>query len=125
MEGGYQIIDLKNKELSTSGDGTLIPGAFGLINSTKKPILVQNINLDGTECRDFISSARYDDGASAFLLMDLNQQFQIWVYDSDTVYYYNIVETPIHFSSTGGLELKINDTLEVDAGGYLGVKANA
>ncbi len=50
-KGGYQIIDLKNVEL-TSGTGTVFDGVYEKIEGTRKPILVSGLNVGGTEYND-------------------------------------------------------------------------
>lgn len=51
MRGGYQMIDLKNKSLSTTE--VEIPGVYEAIEGNyRKPILLHNINLGGTEKAD-------------------------------------------------------------------------
>lgn len=49
--GGYQIIDLKNVQL-TGGVGHIFPGIFDSIESTHKAILISGMNVDGTEFHD-------------------------------------------------------------------------
>lgn len=51
QKGGYQIIDLKNKEL-TSGVGMTYEGIYDKIEGTRKAILVSGLNLEGTEYHD-------------------------------------------------------------------------
>ena len=60
--GGYKIIDLKGKSLSTTA--TTIDGVYAGIGSTKKPIMLCNINIGGTAYHDTIinitvSSSKY------------------------------------------------------------------
>lgn len=49
--GGYQIIDLKNVQL-TAGTGHVFPGIYDSIESTHKAILVSGMNVGGTEFHD-------------------------------------------------------------------------
>lgn len=49
--GGYQIIDLKNKPL-TSGVGMVYPGVYDIVEGTRKAILVSGLNVGGTEYKD-------------------------------------------------------------------------
>lgn len=49
--GGYQVIDLKNKNL-ISGVGMQYSGLYDLIEGTRKPILVSGIQLDSEEYHD-------------------------------------------------------------------------
>lgn len=50
-KGGYQIIDLKNKEL-TSGVGMVYEGIYDKIEGTRKAILISGLNVGGTEYHD-------------------------------------------------------------------------
>ena len=50
-KGGYQIIDLKNKTM-TSGVGAVYDGIYDKVKGTRKPILVSGLNLGGTEYHD-------------------------------------------------------------------------
>lgn len=49
--GGYQVIDLKNKNL-TSGVGMQYEGLYELIEGTRKPILISGVQLDSKEYHD-------------------------------------------------------------------------
>lgn len=51
VKGGYQIIDLKNKIL-TSGVGVVYDGIYDKVEGTRKPILVSGLNVGGTEYHD-------------------------------------------------------------------------
>lgn len=42
MKAGYQILDLKGKEIKTAG--TVIPGAYETIEGSEVPIVVTGIN---------------------------------------------------------------------------------
>ena len=60
--GGYKIIDLKNESLSSTAK--TIDGVYAGIGSTKKPIMLCNINIGGTAYHDTIinvtvSSSKY------------------------------------------------------------------
>lgn len=50
--GGYKIIDLKNKELKP-GVGMVFEGIYDAIEGTRKPILISGLNLNGKEIHDF------------------------------------------------------------------------
>lgn len=45
MRGGYKIIDLQNKNITTESSIS-IDGIYDAIESTQKPILVENITID-------------------------------------------------------------------------------
>lgn len=49
--GGYQIIDLKGKNLTTDV-GMVYDGLYELIEGTRKPILLSGIQIDDTEYQD-------------------------------------------------------------------------
>lgn len=51
QKGGYQIIDLKNKQL-TSGVGMVFDGIYDQIEGTRKTILISGLNLGGKEYHD-------------------------------------------------------------------------
>lgn len=51
QKGGYQIIDLQNKQLE-SGTGAVFKGVFEKIEGTRKAILISGLNVGGTEYHD-------------------------------------------------------------------------
>lgn len=50
-KGGYQIIDLKNKNF-TLGTGMVVEGAYKKIEGTLKPIYFSGISIAGVEYHD-------------------------------------------------------------------------
>ena len=50
-KGGYQIIDLKNKNF-TLGTGMVVEGAYKKIDGTNKPIYLSGISIAGVEYHD-------------------------------------------------------------------------
>ena len=50
-KGGYQIIDLQNKQLELT-KGQKFDGVYNAIKSTKKAILISGLNVGGTEYHD-------------------------------------------------------------------------
>ncbi len=50
-KGGYQIIDLKDVNL-TLGTGATFKGVYNQIEGTRKAILVSGLNIGGTEYHD-------------------------------------------------------------------------
>lgn len=50
-KGGYQIIDLENKEL-TLGVGMVYNGIYDKVEGTRKPILISGLNIGGVEYHD-------------------------------------------------------------------------
>lgn len=116
MEGGYQIIDLKNKVLSETGDGTLISGIYELIEGTRKPLLIQNVVIEVSgspkEFRDFFVSPSIRD--TYFDLQDFSQNIGITITDGDLVFGFD-------YATLNSKSININSTLEVDQDGKLGV----
>ena len=51
MRGGYQILDLKNKNITT-GVGMVFDGIYDTIEGTQKAVLVSGLQLDETEYKD-------------------------------------------------------------------------
>lgn len=51
LKGGYQIIDLQNKELQLTV-GMTYEGIYDKIEGTRKAILISGFNLDGKEYHD-------------------------------------------------------------------------
>lgn len=49
--GGYQIIDLENRNL-TPGVGMQYKGLYEKIEGTRKPLLVSGIQISGVEMKD-------------------------------------------------------------------------
>ena len=78
--GGYQIIDLKGKNLTTDV-GMVYEGIYDLIESTRKPILLSGIQVDDTEYQDVFTSVTIN--GSAFELKAYNKIFTIE--DTDVV----------------------------------------
>lgn len=84
MVGGYQIIDLQNKEF-TNGVGIVYEGIYDLLEGTRKTTLVTNINYDGGEMKDrFIDFVP----VGSQFVADINiagMEVQITVQDTDVV----------------------------------------
>lgn len=51
MRGGYQIIDLKNKNL-TDGVGTKYDNVYDAMKGTKKTVLITGMKVNDVEYRD-------------------------------------------------------------------------
>lgn len=58
--GGYQIINLKGKNLTT-GVGMVYDGLYELIEGTRKPILLSGIQIDDTEYQDVFAELSVND----------------------------------------------------------------
>lgn len=55
-KGGYQIIDFKNQNLTTTA--TVIDGIYDSIEgNNRKSLLLSNLIIDGTECADTFATA--------------------------------------------------------------------
>lgn len=50
-KGGYQIIDLQNKNF-VLGTGQVVSGVYSLIEGTRKPLLLSGISIAGVEYHD-------------------------------------------------------------------------
>lgn len=57
LKGGYQIIDLKSRELQI-GVGSVYEGIYELIEGTNKPIVVSGLNIEGVDIRDDFASVK-------------------------------------------------------------------
>lgn len=57
--GGYKIIDLKNKPLSPNV-GMVYEGIFESLEETRKTILISGLNLSGKEINDIFVTISYD-----------------------------------------------------------------
>lgn len=59
MKGGYQVIDLKGKSLSSSA--VTLEGIYDAVEGADAPILLEGINIGGTELKpqfvNFVSSS--------------------------------------------------------------------
>lgn len=49
MKGGYQIVDLKGNSLSSSA--VTLEGIYEAVEGADAPILLEGINIDGTELK--------------------------------------------------------------------------
>lgn len=86
MIGGYQIINLGNKELTD--EATIIKGVYNLIEGTKKPILLTNVNVGGTEIHNFFPQVHINDGNFELpWIMSASAVGRIIVNDDDEVTY--------------------------------------
>lgn len=86
MKGGYQIIDLKNKNFENNGTKIVFPGIYEQIESTRKPIHVTNIVYGGAELNDFTPTICALDETN--FVMESNKSFgllTITVEDTDVV----------------------------------------
>lgn len=62
--GGYQIIDLEGKDIGSVS--VTINGIYDKIESTRKPLLVSGLVVDGKEFHDFFAFCQED--ATTFYL---------------------------------------------------------
>ena len=53
-----QYIDLKGINLTQNGNPVTIKGIFNTIKNTRKPIVLTNVKLDGTEIHDVTGSVK-------------------------------------------------------------------
>ena len=85
VKGGYQIIDLKNKELQL-GVGMVYDGIYDLLESTRKVVLVSGLNIDGTEYKDmFLNFGVVGSEFHAIIIFDITNTLLITINDNDIV----------------------------------------
>lgn len=53
-KGGYQILDLKNKNLKNTV-GMVYNGIYEMLEGTRKAILISGLQVDGVEYNDFFA----------------------------------------------------------------------
>lgn len=63
MRGGYKIIDLQNKNITTE-TSIEIDGIYDAIESTQKPILIENITIDEVEKKPLFVQVDVDDNSN-------------------------------------------------------------
>lgn len=84
LKGGYQIIDLKGRELQI-GVGSFYEGIYDLIEGTNKPIVVSGLNVEGVDIRDDFASVKIMD--TNFDLIVGNYVVTVNDRDVVTIYY--------------------------------------
>lgn len=82
MTGGYKIIDLKGKD-HTVGVGMVHDGIYDAIEGTKKPIMLSNIVIAGTEYKDIFVTVNLLE--SAFIIDVYGYTFTVQSTDVVTV----------------------------------------
>lgn len=107
--GGYQIIDLKGKNLTTDV-GMVYEGIYELIEGTTKPILLSGIQVDDTEYQDVYVSVSIN--GSAFELKAYNKIFTIEDTDVVTVSNDNVEND----GDNGGDEVPIEEYTQITIG---------
>lgn len=85
VKGGYQIINLEETPLRT-GIGMQYDGLYEKIESTRKPILLSGINIDGVEYHDTYVEAHVD--GSSFVMNVYGKKISI--NDNDVVEVSNV-----------------------------------
>ena len=89
-KGGYQIIDLQNKEL-TLGVGMVYEGIYEKIESTRKAILLSGLNIEEVgEMRDFFPMVRVVGSSYKLIYRDSEETWDSWdgtitIADNDVV----------------------------------------
>ena len=82
-KGGYQIIDLKNKNF-TLGTGMVVEGAYEKIDGTNKPIYISGICIAGVEYHDtyvnFVVKQTNFEG-----LIHVDSIYKIVIQDNDVI----------------------------------------
>lgn len=86
--GGYKIIDFKNKELK-DGVGMVFEGIYDAIEGTRKPLLISGLNLDGQEIHDFYGLP-YLEGTNYIIVVQGSLdtfEYELTINDNDVVTY--------------------------------------
>lgn len=65
MIGGYKIINLQNKNITTQ-ESIKIDGIYDAVESTTKPILIEKINLIGFDKKPLFVQVNEDGGNYTF-----------------------------------------------------------
>lgn len=81
IKGGYQIIDLENKNL-TIGVGMVYEGIYEQIESTTKPILISGLVISHIEYNDLYSYPKVVGHEFEFIITD---GYKLTVNDFDVV----------------------------------------
>lgn len=81
MRGGYKIIDLQNKNITTESSIT-IDGIYDSIESTQKPILVENIIIDEVDKKSLFVEVDVNENSN-YVFTAYNYTFTIT--DEDTI----------------------------------------
>ena len=82
--GGYQIIDLENRNLQINV-GMVFNGIYELIEGTRKPILLSGIQLNGIELHDSFVDFIVQEGSFVTSLSVGGQTGTLTVTDRDVV----------------------------------------
>lgn len=84
MVGGYKIIDLLGKELS-SGVGMVYDGIYDSIESSYKPILLEGLNIDGIDYKPCFVEFIVNESNYETEILGKNDTIMITVTDTDVV----------------------------------------
>lgn len=84
MRGGYQIIDLKGINFTPADGGHEIPGVYGLIEGTTKPIMISNFVVNGVEQRDFFAQMKLT-GSTYQIITPIDNAKTINISDTDLI----------------------------------------
>lgn len=83
--GGYKIIDLKNKELSI-GVGMVFDGIYDAIEGTKKALLISGLNVGGKEYHDIFVQPYIEGGKYCFDVINNDKtKYLVTIQDTDVV----------------------------------------
>lgn len=83
-KGGYQILDFKNKPMS-SGVGMVFEGIYDKLEGTRKPILISGLHYGGIEYHDFFATFHVDGSDYIHAGDDINIFFSIRINSNDIV----------------------------------------
>lgn len=80
MLGGYKIINLQNKNITTQAS-IKIDGIYETVESTKKPVLVENITINDFEKKPLFVQVNEDGGNYVFEAYG----YHFTIMDDDTI----------------------------------------
>lgn len=83
-KGGYQIIDLQNKNFEYGSGRIVFPGMYDSVVGSNKVILVSGIVVDGMKHRDCFGLTEIYD--NEFIIQIENGDFSVHVQDNDVVF---------------------------------------
>lgn len=83
--GGYKIIDFKNKELSI-GVGMIYDGIYDAIEGTRKALLISGLNIGGEEYHDIYVQPYLEGSNYCFdVINNDNTSYLVTIQDTDVV----------------------------------------
>lgn len=71
MNGGYQIVDFSDVDFKPDGSTYNVEGIYELVEGTRKPILVTNFTVGGTEYHDVFAIVHPEENGAYALITGL------------------------------------------------------